>query len=183
MKKTIRLVALSLATMVAAFVVVGTIAPKQIQIRSTVRIQAPKEAVFPQINNFQNFPSWSPFLETDPEQVYYITGTDGAVGAQYHWQGNKEETAGYQELQALSEDSIQINCFMSKPMTTTSSFHYRLSTSGDCTTVTQDFSMNLPFPMNALAPIFGIKEKIAQTNERGLNNLKCLIEKNEYSQR
>ena len=69
---------------------------KALDIQKTVRIKADLQTVFNQVAYLENFPNWSPFLEADPEQQIEVRGTDGQVGAQYHWTGNGGKDLGYQ---------------------------------------------------------------------------------------
>jgi len=67
---------------------------KHIHIQKSVSINAESETVFNNVQYLANFTKWSPFYEADPAQKTKVTGTDGQVGAQFHWDGNngtKEE--------------------------------------------------------------------------------------------
>ncbi len=69
-----------------------------IQIVKSVTIKGTKTEVFDMVRYLKNFPKWSPFLAQDPSQKYEVKGTDGTIGAQYHWDGNKGKDLGYQEI-------------------------------------------------------------------------------------
>ena len=62
---------------------------KSIQIITSTTIKGSKQDVFDMVKYLNNFPKWSPFLAQDPSQKYEVKGTDGTVGAQYHWDGSK----------------------------------------------------------------------------------------------
>ena len=65
-----------------------------IQIKKSVTIDGTMEQTFDMVKYLNNFPKWSPFLEEDPSQKYEVKGTDGTVGAQYHWNGNEGKEIG-----------------------------------------------------------------------------------------
>ena len=62
---------------------------KTIEISRSVNILAPQEKVYGMISQLNNYSEWSPFLAQDQFQKYTVKGKDGAIGASYHWEGNK----------------------------------------------------------------------------------------------
>ena len=58
--KTLKIVAIVLVTLVVVFVLVGLWLPKEFKIERTVRVQAPVELVFDQVNDLKNWEQWSP---------------------------------------------------------------------------------------------------------------------------
>ena len=96
---------------------------KSIQIENSVTIKGTPQEVFDMVKYLNNFPKWSPFLAQDPTQKYEVKGTDGTVGAQYHWDGNKGKDLGYQELIRIDElKYISMTCDIQKPFVAKPSF-------------------------------------------------------------
>ena len=90
MKKVIIGIVLAIIAFIA-FGFTQASALKNIQIVKSVTVKGSKQEVFDMVRYLNNFPKWSPFLAQDPAQKYEVKGTDGSVGAQYHWNGNGGE--------------------------------------------------------------------------------------------
>ena len=149
-----------------------------IHITKKVTIKSTEQEVFDMVRYLGNFPKWSPFLEADPAQKYEVKGTDGQVGAQFHWEGNGGKDLGYQEIVKIDEWSfIGVQCDIQKPFQATPTFDYSFSKSANGVTVTQDFKLQSGIVDAFFMWLFGAKKEMAKTNERGLTLLKNHLEK------
>ena len=101
---------------------------RNIHIQKQVLIQGSIEQVFEQVVYLNNFPNWSPFLEADPSQKIEIKGTDGQVGAQYHWLSNNGKDVGYQEIKEIkSLEYVKMDCDIQKPFVANTTFASEIS--------------------------------------------------------
>ncbi|NJB37223.1 SRPBCC family protein [Croceivirga sp. JEA036] len=159
------------------FVLIAANATKHIYLENSITIQAPLERVFNQVRYLEKFPEWSPFLEVDPNQKITVTGTDGTIGAQYHWVGNQGKDIGYQELTAMEEQAkLVFKCTIEKPYTAAPQFTYLFVPVGNATKVIQKFELKSG-TMNAIFMwLFGTKKQMQQLNARGLQLLKASVE-------
>jgi len=113
-----------------------------IQIKKSVTINGTMEEVFDMVKYLNNFPKWSPFLKQDPAQKYEVKGTDGTVGAQYHWNGNKGKDLGYQEIVKIEANTfIAMKCDIQKPFKAQPTFDYSFEKTSKGVKVTQDFEV------------------------------------------
>lgn len=150
-----------------------------IHITKEVTINGSQQEVFDMVRYLENFPKWSPFLAVDPSQKYEVKGTDGQVGAQYHWEGNEGKDLGYQEIVKIDEFSfVGMRCDIQKPFKATPTFDYSFSKSNNGITVTQDFKLQSGIVDAFFMWLFGAKKEMENTNEKGLNLLKNNIENN-----
>lgn len=150
---------------------------RHIHIQKEVVIEGTIEEVFNQVVYLKNFPQWSPFLEADPTQQVKVTGTDGIVGAQYHWVGNKGKDIGYQEVKEINPgEYVRMECDIQKPFTAQPVFEYRFIPMGDRVKVVQDFNLKSSRIDAFFMWVFGAKKDMAKMNERGLELLKQSIE-------
>lgn len=174
------MVAIIIAVAVVGFVGFGFYksAPlKNIQIVKSVTIKGSKEEVFDMVRYLKNFPKWSPFLAQDPAQKYEVKGMDGAVGAQYHWNGNGGKDLGYQEIVKIDTFSfVGMKCDIKKPFEAKPTFDYTFKETPNGIEVTQDFKVQSP----AMAALFmwlgSAKAEMEKTNEQGLTLLKKAVE-------
>ncbi len=150
---------------------------KHIHIQKTVQINAPIENVFENVVYLENFKKWSPFLEADPTQKIEIKGTDGQIGAQYHWEGNGGKDLGYQEIKEIrSLQYVGLQCDIQKPFKANPTFEYTFSKSGNSVKVTQDFNLESSLGDAFFMWLFGARKDMAKMNARGLELLKTATE-------
>ncbi len=169
-----------IAIVVAIFLIYGFYKASQlknIHIQKKVSITSDIEAVYDKIRYLEKFPEWSPFYDADPEQKYEVKGTDGAVGAQFHWDGNKGKDLGYQEIVKLSAPTyVGMKCDIQKPFKASPTFEYALSSNGNDVTVTQDFKLESGLVDSFFMWLFGARKQMEKTNEHGMNLLKKAVE-------
>jgi hypothetical protein len=145
---------------------------KSIVIEKKIIIKAPKQEVFDMVKNLSNFPKWSPFLVQDPSQKYEIKGTDGAVGSQYHWEGNKGKDLGFQEIVKIDTFSfIGKRCDIQKPFVAKPTFDYFFRETGDGIEVREVFKLESGLMDAFFLWLFGAKAEMEKTNQQGLDLL------------
>ena len=150
---------------------------QNIQIVKTVTIKGSKQEVFDMVKYLTNFPKWSPFLEEDPSQKYEVKGTDGTVGAQYHWNGNGGKDLGYQEIVKIDEQKyVGMKCDIQKPFEAKPTFEYYFTETNEGIEVKQDFKVASALPDAFFMWLFGAKAGMEKMNQHGLDLLKISTE-------
>ncbi len=150
-----------------------------IQIKKSVTINGTIEETFDMVKYLNNFPKWSPFLAQDPNQEYEVKGTDGTIGAQYHWNGNKGKDLGYQEIMKIESNKfIGMKCDIQKPFKAQPTFDYSFEKTTSGIKVTQDFKVESGLIDAFFMWLFGAKKEMARTNQQGMELLKKSIENN-----
>jgi len=150
---------------------------KSIQITTSTTIKGSKQEVFDMVKYLKNFPKWSPFLAQDPSQKYNIKGTDGSIGAQYHWDGNKGKDIGYQEIVKIDELSyVGKICDIQKPFVAKPSFDYYFSGNVGGIVVKEEFKLESGLKDAFFLWVFGAKSEMENTNQQGLDLLKKAVE-------
>ncbi|HOY13656.1 MAG TPA: hypothetical protein PLY70_10970 [Saprospiraceae bacterium] len=150
---------------------------KSIQIVKTVTIKGSKQEVFDMVKFLGNFPKWSPFLAEDPSQKYEVKGTDGTVGAKYHWDGNQGKDLGFQEIKKIEEGKfVGMQCDIQKPFVAKPSFDYYFSETANGIEVKQDFKLQSALVDAFFMWLFGAKADMAKMNQKGLDLLKKAVE-------
>src|SRR5207253_1803505 len=103
--------------------------PNAFRIQRAASIKAPPERIFPLINDFHNWASWSPWEKLDPALKRTYSGAASGPGAIYEWEGNKKVGQGRMEIVESSPSSkITIEAHNTAEFT--------LDRQGDSTTVT-----------------------------------------------
>lgn len=150
---------------------------KSIQIIQTITIKGSQQEVFDMVKYLNNFPKWSPFLVQDPSQKYEVKGTDGTVGAQYHWDGNKGKDLGYQEIVAIDElRYVGMICDIQKPFVAKPTFDNYFTETTNGIEVKQDFKLVSGTVDAFFMWVFGAKKEMEETNLQGLQLMKKAIE-------
>jgi Polyketide cyclase / dehydrase and lipid transport len=151
---------------------------KNIQIVKSVTVKGDKKEVFDMVRYLNNFPKWSPFLVQDPTQKVEVKGTDGTVGAQYHWVGNGGEDVGYQEIMKVDTFSfVGMRCDIQKPFVAKPTFDYSFKETPNGIEVTQDFKVESDLVSAFFLWLGGAKVGMEATNQQGLDLLKKAVEK------
>lgn len=150
---------------------------RKIDIQKQILINGTREEVFEQVVFLSNFPKWSPFLEADPTQKTEVKGTDGQVGAQYHWIGNEGKDLGYQEIKEIVPNQyIKMGCDIQKPFIARPVFEYSFKQMASQVEVTQAFHVESGAIDALFMWLFGTKKAMAKMNQRGLELLKIAVE-------
>ena len=179
MKKAVKIAGIAVLALVALVGVLSLLAKndKNITIVSTEFVKAPTNEVFDQIRYMRNFPNWSPYLVTDPNQKYKVTGNDGALGATFHWEGVDEEGIGSQTIVDIKTNQlVKMRCDIITPFEANPEFTYTLTEKNGGVEVAQAFNVEMPFPANVFSYLFGLRDEMRKTNELGLARLKEFVE-------
>ncbi len=182
MKKKMMTIITIIAIALVAFIGFGlyqSSSLKSIQIVKTVTVKGSKQEVFEMVKLLENFPKWSPFLAEDPAQKYEVKGTDGTVGAQYHWNGNKGKDIGFQEIVKIEELTfVGMQCDIQKPFVAKPTFDYYFSETPNGIQVKQDFKVTSGTVDAFFMWLFGAKAGMEKMNQTGLDLLKKSVETN-----
>ena len=150
---------------------------RNIHIQKQVVIEGTVGEVYEQVVYLKNFPNWSPFLEADPTQKVAVKGTDGEVGAQYHWLGNEGKDVGYQEIKEIKpEQYVRMGCDIKKPFIAQPVFEYSFAQVGSGVHVVQDFHLESGGVDAFFMWVFGVRNDMENMNQRGLKLLKDYVE-------
>ncbi len=179
MKKALKFFGIFLGVVAIAVAILNVMSSgeNEIIIVSEQKIDAPANVVYNKVRNFKNYPSWSPFRLTDPQQKFDITAVDGQVGSRFHWVGVKETSEGYQEIVGLEENkAVKIRCNITVPYDAKPEFDYYFVEKDNNTYVRQEFKVKMAFPANIIAHLTDLRKDMRLTNEKGLSLLKKVCE-------
>src|SRR5262249_35600647 len=110
-------IALTVVVLVAAVLGFAATRPDSLHVQRVATINAPAEKIFPLINNFHRWSSWSPYEKVDPAMKRSYSGSEKGTGAVYEWDGNNEVGQGRMEIKETSDPSrIRIQLDFSRPI-------------------------------------------------------------------
>ena len=96
--KSIAIIAVILAIAIAVVLILAATKPIRCACSARVSIKAPPEKIFPLINDFHQWSSWSPYENKDPAMKRTYSGAERGKGAVYAWDGDKNVGSGRMEI-------------------------------------------------------------------------------------
>ena len=178
MFEIIAIIAVVLALAIAIVLILAATKPDTFSVRRATTVKAPPEKIFPLINDFHQWGTWSPYENKDPAMKRTYSGAASGRGAVYAWDGNKNVGSGRMEiLDASTPSKIVIKLDFFKPFEGHNTAEFTMLPQGDATNVT--WLMHGPAPlMSRLMQVFiNMDNMIGKDFEIGLANLKRLTEK------
>ena len=177
MFEIIAIIAVVLAIAIAVVLILAATKPDTFSVRRAITVRAPAEKVFPLINDFHQWGSWSPYESKDPAMKRSYSGSASGKGAVYGWEGNKNVGSGRMEiLDASAPSKIVIKLDFFTPFEGHNTAEFTMLPQGDATTVTWLMHGPAPF-MNKMMQVFmNLDNMIGKDFEVGLSNLKRITE-------
>ena len=159
-------------------VLLGFIIPKEYSVEKTVNIDAPKQVIWKNINNFKAMDQWSPWREMDPNQKTEYIGESGEIGSMTKWEGDPNTVGtGSQELMLSTPfERIETKLRFMVPWEAENDVYVSISPDENSYSVAWGFTGKMDFPMNVFMPLMGIEEGVGNDFTKGLTKLKEICE-------
>jgi hypothetical protein len=179
MIKTIAIVAvLLLVVVVGAVLAYAATKPDVFHVQRAASIKAPPDKIFPLINDFRSWASWSPYERKDPAMKKTYGGAATGKGAIYEWDGDRNVGSGRIEItDASPPNRVAIKLDMIKPLAASNRVEFTLQPRGDTTNVTWAMNGHTPYLAKIMHVFLDVDRMVGQDFETGLANLKALAEK------
>ena len=178
MIKAIAIICVIFVVVLAGILIFAATKPDKFRVQRSTSINAPPEKIFPLINEFDRWGTWSPYEKRDPAMKRTRSGPPSGKGAVYGWEGNSQIGTGRMEImEALPPSKIVIKLDFLKPFEAHNTAEFTLEGKGDTTSVT--WAMH--GPANYISKLMGVfinmDRMIGTDFEAGLSNLKAISEK------
>lgn len=171
-------VAVILAIAIAAVLIFAATRPNTLRVQRATSIKAPAEMIFPLINDFHQWRSWSPYENKDPAMKRTYGGAERGKGAIYAWDGDKNVGSGRMEiLEASAPQKIVIKLDFFTPFEGHNTAEFTMLPQGDGTHVTWLMHGPARFVTRLIQVFMNLDKMIGRDFEAGLANLKKLTEK------
>jgi uncharacterized protein YndB with AHSA1/START domain len=182
MFEIIAIIAVVLAIVIAIVLILAATKPNTFSVRRATTVKAPPERIFPLINDFHQWGSWSPYENKDPAMKRSFSGAADGKGAVYGWEGNKNVGSGRMEILDTSEPSkIVIKLDFFTPFEGHNTAEFTMLPQGDATNLTTNVTRLMhgpaPFMSKVMQVFINLDNMIGKDFEIGLANLKRLTEK------
>lgn len=143
--------------------------------RSTT-IAADPALVHRLVNDFHEWPQWSPWEGIDPAMERTYSGADAGVGAHYAWRGNRKAGEGSMEITGSTPERVDFTIAFLKPFKATNYTSFALTPDNGGTHVV----WSMTGEQKGLAALFGkivsMDKLVGKDFEKGLAQLKAAAE-------
>jgi len=178
MFELIVIIAVVLAVAIAVVLILAATKPDTLRVQRAITVKAPAEKIFPLINDFHQWRSWSPYEDRDPALKRTYSGAESGKGAVYAWEGNNNVGSGRMEILETSVPSkIRIKLDFFKPFEGHNTAEFTMLPQGDATSVTWLMQGPARFVTRVMQVFINLDNMIGKDFEVGLANLKKLTEK------
>lgn len=173
----LRKILIVVAVLVVGLVAVISAQPSQYTVRRSAVISAAPEVVFPLINDFHNWASWSPWEKLDPAMKKTFEGSPVGTGSIYSWAGNSDVGEGRMTIaESKPNESVRIKLEFLKPFESTSTTDFLLKPSGGGTSVDWVMSGENNFIAKAFSLFMNMDKMVGGDFEKGLSQMKAVAE-------
>ena len=177
MFEIIAIIAVILAIAIAAVLVLAATKPGTLRVQRATSIKAPAEKIFPLINDFRQWRTWSPYENKDPAMKRTFSGAESGKGAVYAWDGDKNVGSGRMEILDTAPTKIVIKLDFFKPFEGHNTAEFTMLPQGDGTNLTWTMYGPANFMSKLIQVFMNLDNMIGKDFEAGLANLKKLTEK------
>jgi hypothetical protein len=178
MFEIIAVIAVVLGLAIAIILILAATKPNTFSVQRATLVGAPAEKIFPLINDFHQWGSWSPYEHKDPAMKRTYGGAASGKGAVYAWDGNKNVGSGRMEiLDASAPAKIVIKLDFFTPFEGHNTAEFTMLPQGGATNLTWLMHGPAPFMAKIMHVFMNIDRMVGKDFEIGLANLKRLTEK------
>jgi hypothetical protein len=151
--------------------------PAHFRVERSAQVNAPAAAVFPLIDDFHNWPKWSPWEKLDPGMKKTYSGAPAGTGAQYSWAGNDKAGEGRMTItESKPSELVALKLEFLKPFAATNRATFELTPSGTGTRVKWAMEGSNGFLAKAFCLVMDMDSLVGKDFEEGLANLNKLAQ-------
>ena len=167
----------ALVAIVIVFVAVVAMQPSEFRVARSAAIAAPVPAVFAQVNDFHNWPAWSPYDKLDPAMKKTYAGPPAGTGASYAWAGNSQAGVGRATItESRPNELVRIRLDFEKPFAGTAFAEFRFKPDGERTVVEWSLAGENNFIAKAVHLFMNMDKMVGGQFEDGLAQLRSVAE-------
>ena len=162
---------------IAILLLLAASKPDSYRVERGATIQAPPERIFELINDFRNWPKWSPWEKLDPAMKKDLAGPPTGVGSSYAWEGNSKAGKGRMEItESDPPRRVKLDLNFIKPFKSNNVTAFTLEPRDNGTHV--HWTMDGPAPMmtKMMMVFMDMDKMVGRDFDEGLGNLKRAAE-------
>lgn len=180
MLKFIKRLFIFIGLIIGLVLIVALFIPTEFDVKRELVISQPKDTVFNYIAQLKNQENYGVWWKADPKIKISYSGTDGQPGFITKWKSKKEEVgSGQQKIISLTQgERIDLELKFIEPFESTNkSFMATQQIDGSSTLISWGISGEMPYPMNIMTLFINMEDQLGSDLDKGLKNLKNILEK------
>lgn len=169
------LLALALVAILLLVVIAGQ--PDEFKLVREAKISAPREKIFPHVNDLRAWEAWSPWAKLDPNAKNSFEGPASGVGAAMAWSGNKKVGEGRMTItESQVNELIGFRLDFVRPFKATNTAEFAFRAEGNQTRVTWSMAGQSNFFFKIFGLLVNCEQMAGKDFEKGLASLKAVAE-------
>lgn len=171
-------IALIIIAVVAILILlVASTKPKTFRVERCQVVGRPPEDIVKFVQNFHEWPKWSPWEKHDPAMKRSYSGSSDGEGAIYEWDGNSKAGAGRMEItQVVWPEKVVFRLDFIRPFRCSNTVEIRFEKRGGTTNVVWAMFGPNSFLSKVMSVFMSMDKLIGKDFEVGLRNIKSLSE-------
>jgi len=168
---------IGLAIALVLFLVVAAFQSPDFRVSRSIAIAAPPAAIFSYVNDFHQWPSWSPWEKLDPAMKRTFDGPNAGNGAAFGWTGNSKVGEGRATIvESHPNELIRVRLDFIKPFASTCMAEYTFQPEGGQTKVVWSMTGSKNLITKAMCLVVSMDKMMGGDFEKGLADLKRVSE-------
>lgn len=165
------------AVVVLLAVVVVSVKSNDFQVSRSIKVSAPAERAFDQVNDLRCMNAWNPWVKLDSRIKLEYAGPSTGVGAICSWDGDKNVGAGRQTIvESVPHSVVRMKLEFFRPFAGVNDVQFAFVDESGDTRVTWSMTGKLNFIMKAMGFFCSMDKMCGQSFEKGLADLKEIVE-------
>jgi hypothetical protein len=145
-------------------------------VERSITVNAPAHVVHGLVDDFHQWPQWSPWEDLDPALERTYSGPEKGVGSHYAWSGNRKAGTGSMEITGSTPETIDVAVSFLKAFKSTSVSTFSLVPAPAGTQVSWVMTGEQKGPMALFGKLVSMDKLIGPDFEKGLTRLKAAAE-------
>jgi hypothetical protein len=147
------------------------------EVKRSITIDAPAPTIQLLIEDFQQWPKWSPWEDMDPQMKREYSGPTYGVGSVYAWKGNRKAGSGRMEITEAEPGRVDLDLEFTAPMKTQNRLAFDLSPAAEAATeVTWTMTGTQKGLWKVIGKVYPMDKLVGKDFEKGLARLKAAAE-------
>src|SRR5262245_58107005 len=177
MLRIVMLIGVTGAILVAGVLGYAATRPDTFRVQRSARILAPPEKIVAFIEDFHQWPAWSPWEKIDPTLRRTYDDAPAGKGSLYAWEGDRNVGKGRMEILEASPARVTIKLDFEKPFEAHNIAEFTLDAQPGGTDVTWAMHGASPYMAKVMQTFVSMDRMVGKSFEAGLADLKTLAEK------
>jgi len=175
--KTFKYILFLLLIAIIGLAIYIAVQPNEFEFSRSRVIKAPKSMLFNKVNDFKNWPSFSPWIEKDSEAVLIYGEKTSGPGGNYSWNGKILGEGNMTTIAVEDNKSISQQIVFIKPFKSESNINWTFEDTDEGTQVSWAMDGKQDF-MTKMYTVFSgsIEENTSQDFDRGLFKLDSIVQ-------